>query len=105
MSGEAIGLVVLLAAIVALYVVADRARVIAVCEIERGSLRVTRGRLSARVLGELREIAKRARITQATVVVRKEGGAPALRMKGGDDATAQQLRNTIGRFRIAELRS
>ena len=105
MSGAAIGIVVLVCALVALLVAADRTRVIAVCAVERGKLRVTRGRLSPRVLLELRDIASRRRIVRATIIVRKEDGAPTLRLTGVDDAgTAQQLRNAIGRFKLAELR-
>ncbi len=106
MTEGTLGLLVLVAAVIALYVAADRARTIAVCDIERGKVTVTRGRLSPRVLGELRDIASRARIPHAKLVVRKENGAPALLLSGIDDErTAQQLRNTIGRFKIAELRS
>jgi len=105
MNGAMIGVAVLIGAFIALLVAADRTRVIAVCAVHRGKIKVVKGRLSARVLGELRDVAVRGKITQATLIVRKEGGAPTLKMTGVDDeATAQQLRNAIGRFKIAELR-
>ena len=103
--GDLVVIVGALLSIVLLLVVVDRSRVIAVCRVERGKLRVTRGRLSPRVVAELRDVAERMKMTGATIIVRKEGGMPTLRLQGVEDAaTQQQLRNVIGRFKLAQLR-
>lgn len=97
-------LAIALAALVALYVSADRARTIAVVALERGSVRITRGRLPPRVLAEIRDVAERNRL-QGLVTIRRESGAVRVDLGGIDDPrAAQQLRNVIGRFRLAELR-
>jgi hypothetical protein len=97
-------LLIALGALVALYVAADRARTIAVVEMERGKARVVRGKLPAKVLAEIRDVAERNRLT-GTVTIRRESGAVRVDLSGIDDPRAtQQLRNVIGRFRLAELR-
>ena len=102
---EYASLIVAVAAIAGLYIVAQRARTIAVCEIELGRLRVARGRLSPKVASELRDVVTRTKVHRATVVIFKEDGKPALRFSGSMDPRAQQqIRNVVGRFKIAELR-
>lgn len=92
-------------AIAALVVSADRRRTIAVIEMSRGRANVTRGRLPPRVLAEVRDVAERNRLATGKVVLRRESGEVRLDLHGIDDArAAQQLRNVIGRFRLAELR-
>lgn len=92
-------------AIAALVVSADRRRTIAVIEVKRGRANVTRGRLPPRVLAEVRDVAERNRLASGRVVLRRESGEVRLDLHGiGDARAAQQLRNVIGRFRLAELR-
>lgn len=94
-----------IAGIVAIYVAADRRRVIAVCTIERGRVRVVRGRLAPAVLAEITDVAQRMKIARATVEVRKESGLAAVRVKGVvDERAGQQLRNVIGRFQLSQLK-
>ena len=98
--------VVAVIGIAALYVAADRARTLVVYRIERGKLRVVRGRLPAEVLGEIEDVVKRARLASGTIIVRKEDGAVMVRTRGIDDENAvQQLRNAVGRFPKARLRA
>ncbi len=100
-----VGIALLVLALVALWVVADRRRTIATVAFERGRAKVVRGRLPARVMLEVRDVAERNRIAHGRLTVRREDGAPRVDLHGVDDPrAAQQLRNVIGRFRLAELR-
>jgi len=102
---ELISIAILIAAIAAVVIAADRRRTIAVVTFERGTARTTRGRLPARVMNELRDVAERMRIKSGIVTIRRESGAARLDIAGVEDARAvQQLRNVLGRFQIAELR-
>lgn len=96
--------IAILAVLALLYLAADRTRVVAVCDVVRGKVTVRSGKLSVRVLGELRDVCQRAGVEQATLVVRKEQNRPALRVRGRvDERTQQMLRNVVGRFRLAQL--
>lgn len=98
-------LAIALAALVALYVSADRRRTIAVVVFERGSARVARGKLPAKVLTEIRDVIERNRVGSGSVTIRRESGEVRVDLqKVSDPRVAQQLRNVIGRFRLAELR-
>ncbi len=98
-------LALVVAVIAALVISADRRRTLAVIELERGAANVTRGRLPPRVLAEVRDVAARNRLARGRVVLRRESGEVRLDLHGIDDPrAAQQLRNVIGRFRLAELR-
>jgi hypothetical protein len=94
-----------LVALAAIYVSADRARTFAVCRVERGRLSIVRGRLPARVRGEIEEVVARARIESASFSIKREDGRPRLFVHRLDDANVEQrLRNVLGRFDVAELR-
>jgi hypothetical protein len=102
---ELLGTLVLFAAVGAVVVAADRARTLAVVRFERGKASVVRGRLPARVLLEIRDVAERMRVPSGSVTLRRDSGAVEVRLEGVTDPRAeQQLRNVIGRFRLAELR-
>jgi HAMP domain-containing protein len=102
---EFVGIVLLFVVIAAAVIAADRRRTIAVIELQRGRARVTRGRLSARVMSEVRDVAERMKIPAGRVTIRRESGAARVDLSGVEDPrAAQQLRNVIGRFRLAELR-
>ena len=93
------------ALVAGLYVVADRGRTFAVCRIERGRLRVVRGKIPARVRGELEEVVARAHLSRGSFSIKREDGRPVLFVDGIDDANVvQRLRNVVGRFRVAEMR-
>lgn len=98
-------LVVVALALVALWVAAQRARTVATCRVEGGKVSVVGGALPTRVLSELRDVAARNRIDGATLRIVREDGRPRLLVKGPvAPAAEQQLRNVIGRFKLAELR-
>jgi len=102
---ELIGMLVLVAAIAAVVIAADRRRTLAVVRFERGKATVVRGKLPPRVLAEVRDVAERMRIPGGMVTLRRESGTVDVELRGVDDPrAAQQLRNVIGRFRLAELR-
>ncbi len=101
-----LAVIVAVVALVALYVSVDRARTIAKVEFVNGKARVVRGRLAARVLVEIRDVAGRMRIRSGHMVLRKDGALVGVELQGVEDPrAAQQLRNVIGRFRLPELRS
>ena len=98
-------LAICVAVIVALVVSADRRRTLVVIGFERGHARVTRGRVPPRVLAEIRDVAERNRLAKGSVTLRRESGEVRVDLVGVEDPrAAQQLRNVIGRFRLAELR-
>jgi len=98
-------LLVIAVALAALWFAAQQARTIATCRVQAGKLEVASGRLPARVLAELRDVAQRNRIEAASLRIVREDGRPRLLVKGTlSPAAEQQLRNVIGRFKLAELR-
>jgi hypothetical protein len=96
---------ILVGAIVALYVSADRARTIAVCAFERGKVRVVQGRLGAGPLGEIEDVAHRMKLSRGKVKITKQRDVAVIEVAGVDDPRAeQQLRNALGRFPLARMR-
>lgn len=92
-------------ALVALYVAADRARTFAVCRIERGRMRIVRGKIPARVRNELEEVIARSGLDGGGFTIKREDGRPTLFVDGiRDPNVVQRLRNVVGRFRVAEMR-
>jgi hypothetical protein len=92
-------------ALVALYVAADRARTFAVCRIERGRMKVVRGKIPARVRGELEEVIARSGLSSGGFSIKREDGRPTLVVHDvADPNVVQRLRNVVGRFRVAEMR-
>jgi hypothetical protein len=105
MNTEHVAIVLLALFFVAVWVAADRRRTLAEIAFERGRATVIRGRLPTRVLAEVRDVAARNQIPAGRVLIRREDGRPRVDLSGIDDPrAAQQLRNVIGRFRLAELR-
>lgn len=77
---------------------------IAVLEIERGVVRVTRGGLAARILGDVRDIAARPPIPSATIRVIRAKDHARLEIHGDvPSAQVQRLRNVIGSIALAQL--
>ncbi len=96
---------VVVAALVALWFAAERARTVARCRVTDGDLAVIRGALPTRVTSELRDVVKRNRVEAVTFDIIREDGRPRLVVKGAVSPSAeQQLRNVVGRFKLAELR-
>jgi hypothetical protein len=104
MIWDHLGIVAVIVLVAAVLFAADRARTIAVVEFVAGRPRTVRGRLSARAFAEISDVAARNRLRQGRIVIRREGGRPRVDLSAIDGNAAQQLRNVIGRFRLAELR-
>jgi hypothetical protein len=72
--------------------------------VERGRVVSARGRAPAELLREMVDVLERARAT-GRVTLAIEGGEVAVRALGMDEATTQRLRNVVGRFPAARLKS
>ncbi|MBX3204990.1 MAG: DUF3634 family protein [Labilithrix sp.] len=96
--------VLVIAAIGALYVAARRAVTIAELDIERGSVRVVRGGIAPPILADLRDVAKRPPLDGVTVRILRSSGRAEVELVGNVPADqAQRIRNVIGRVPIARL--
>jgi hypothetical protein len=77
---------------------------IAVAEIRDGKLEITRGGLSPRVLGDLRDIASRPRVKSATVRITRAKDHARVEITGDiSDQQQQRVRNVIGNVPVAQL--
>jgi hypothetical protein len=95
--GVAIGLL-------ALWSSSRAAITIAVAEIQDGKLELTRGGLSPRVLGDLRDIAARPRIKSATVRVLRQKDRARIEVRGNvSEQQVQRMRNVVGNVPVAQL--
>ncbi len=71
-----------------------------------GKLTLKRGRLPQALFAELSDIAKRHKLDDLLIRAVVEGGQPRLVLKGNQaNAVAQPMRNVLGRFTLAQLRS
>ncbi len=99
-----VGVLLVLAAVGALVLAVRRALELFVLEARDGQLVTARGRSPAELLREIEDILDRARAS-GTIVVRLEAGHAAVRATGLDEATTQRLRNVVGRFPTARLKT
>jgi len=71
-----------------------------------GKLALLRGRLPPALLAEFSDIAQRERLDNAEIRVLSESGLPRLLLRGAPNpALEQALRNVLGRYPIARIRS
>jgi hypothetical protein len=83
-----------------------RAGELFVLRVSSGHVAHVRGKVPKRVLDELAEVLRRARVESAELRVVREEGRPALRTSQPlPDAVLQQLRNVLGKYRLPELRA
>lgn len=69
-----------------------------------GEMELLRGRIPQAMFDDLNDVfAGTSAEGELTVVV--EGGRPRTRLRGFGEATAQRVRNVVGRFRVAEIRA
>jgi hypothetical protein len=95
--GVAIGLALVWAA-------SRSAITVAVLEIRDGKLTVTRGGISPRVLGDLRDIAARPRVRSATLRIVRAKDHARVEVHGSlDDNQVQRVRNVVGNVPLAQL--
>jgi hypothetical protein len=77
---------------------------IAVAEIRDGKVEITRGALSPRVLGDIRDVAARPRIGSATVRILRAKDRARVEVHGKvSEAQVQRLRNVVGNVPVAQL--
>ena len=95
--GVAIGLL-------AVWLSSRAAITIAVAEIRDGKLELTRGAISPRVLGDLRDVASRPRIESATLRIVRQKDRARVEVRGRvSEQQVQRLRNVIGNVPVAQL--
>lgn len=71
-----------------------------------GQLTLERGRLPPALFAELRDVAERHKLDGVEIRAVVEGGMPKLVLQGASGETAAQpLRNVLGRFTLAQIRS
>jgi hypothetical protein len=77
---------------------------IAVAEIHDGKLEITRGGLSPRVLGDLRDVASRPRIESATLRILRAKDRARVEVHGKvSEQQVQRFRNVVGNVPVAQL--
>ena len=77
---------------------------IAVAEIRDGKVEITRGGISPRVLGDLRDIASRPRIGSATLRILRAKDRARVEVHGKvSEQQVQRFRNVIGNVPVAQL--
>ncbi len=82
-----------------------RANELVVLDARAGKLEVRRGRAPAKLLRELGEVTRRAKLDAVSLKIVAEDARPRLVLGGTvDDGVAQRLRNVVGLFTLAELR-
>jgi len=97
----AIGLAILLTLV---WAQARAAITIAVVEIRNGKLEITRGGLSPRVLGDLRDVASRPSISGATLRIIRAKDRARVEVHGKvSEQQVQRFRNVIGNVPVAQL--
>lgn len=77
---------------------------IAIAEIDDGKLTVTKGGLSSRVLGDLRDVVSRPKVKHATVRILRAKDKARLEVEGEvSEQQLQRLRNIVGNVPVAQL--
>ncbi len=101
-----ISLAVLLLLCVPLAIGLRRATDLFVIEVVDGKPRLQRGRLPPALMSEVVDIVRRNRVRSGRFRVVTEGGEPRVLAEAGlPDAAVQQLRNVVGRYRVAQFRT
>jgi hypothetical protein len=98
-------LVVVAVAVVLLLVLLRGSPELAKLEVQRGSVRLVRGRLPVRLFHDFEDILAKPAIEQAEVRLVVENGQPRVLASGLDEARQQQLRNVLGSYTVAQLRA
>jgi hypothetical protein len=76
-----------------------------VLSVERGRVRIVRGRLPQKLLGDIEDVVKKSRESGAIKVVVRDG-APRVSVSGElSTHIAQRLRNTISLWPVARIRT
>lgn len=75
--------------------------------VRQGSLRLVRGRIPPRLLGDIEDVVSNTGVRDAEVRAVIEGGSPAIYVHGDKVPRAfrQRLRNTISLWPVAKIRN
>ncbi len=78
-----------------------------VMEVRKGRTKVLRGRLPQPLANDLSDVFRRAKVRRANLRVVQEDRMPRVKVTDGElsDGTLQQVRNVLGRFDIAQIKS
>lgn len=98
------GIFFAVALLVALAVAARRATTVLVVEVVAGRVTRARGRAPGEMLSDLRDAVRGAR-NEGRIVLHLEDGGVSVRIDGLDVGAAQQVRNVVGRFPAARLKT
>jgi hypothetical protein len=91
-------------ALVLLYRSAQRAITIAELAIDDGGVRIVHGGIAPGVLRDLRDVARRPKITAGRVYITRARGRAEVRVEGNVPADqAQRIRNVVGSVPLAKL--
>lgn len=102
----ALGAFIFAVAVVALVTAVRRAATLCVLDVRDGAVSVKRGQLAPRIVADLGDIARRPRVGQGRIEIRREGKLAVVHVKGPfSDAQRQQIRNVVGSVPLARLRS
>jgi hypothetical protein len=69
-----------------------------------GEIEIVRGRIPQAMFDDLSDVFAGTSANGEVIVV-KEDGRPRTQVHGLSEATAQRVRNVVGRFRVAEIRA
>lgn len=92
------------ALLVALLLAAQRAATVLSLRVEAGRVVGLSGRAPGELLRDLEDVFARSGAT-GTLALRLDGGGVAATTRGFDAATEQQIRNVVGRFPAARLKT
>ena len=73
--------------------------------VEGGQTRFIRGRIPPRLLSEINEVVKRAKIESTQIRVVVEGGEPHVVAPELTEGIRQQLRNVVGTYKLPQIRA
>jgi hypothetical protein len=99
-----VGLVVAAALLLALVIAARRAATVLALRVEDGRVIERRGRAPGEMLRDLEDVFERSKAT-GTIELRLDDGGVAVHARDLDAGTEQQVRNVVGRFPAARLKS
>jgi hypothetical protein len=96
--------VLMIAALTALWFAARRAVTVCVARVTDGKLRVLRGAIAPRILADLGDVMRRPRVRSAELRIVRTGGLARVEMSGDLTlAQQQQVRNVVGSVPLAKL--
>ena len=94
----------IIAAMLLLWASARSATTVAVLEITKGKVSVTRGGIAPRVLGDIEDVVTRPKVSHATVRITRSRGRAEIELKGElSKDQRQRLRNVIGNVPLQKL--